>query len=183
MAMIEATVETFSDLSGVGEVLVDVGGPQCQPCLALMPAVEALEATYGDRVRFLTVNAPDNRAVCRDLHRRRVAGLSDAARRRRGRATHEQRHHARADRTGDHPAARRRTRRRPAVPRTPTHRGEVNHPWSYTARRSSRSASATACPARRSRRSREAPAPRSSRYAPSASSERRPARWTRRTKP
>ena len=72
MAMIEATVETFSDLSGTGEVLVDIWGPQCQPCLALMPAVEALEATYGDRVRFLTVNAPDNRAVCREL---RVAGL------------------------------------------------------------------------------------------------------------
>ena len=72
MAMIEATVDTFADLSGVGEVLVDIWGPQCQPCLALMPAVETLEATYGDRVRFLTVNAPDNRAVCRGL---RVAGL------------------------------------------------------------------------------------------------------------
>ena len=72
MAMIEATVETFADLSGVGDVLVDIWGPQCQPCLALMPAVEALEATYGDRVRFVSVNAPDNRKVCRDL---RVAGL------------------------------------------------------------------------------------------------------------
>ena len=70
--MIEATVETFADLSGAGDVLVDIWGPQCQPCLALMPAVEALEATYGDRVRFLKVNAPDNRKVCRDL---RVAGL------------------------------------------------------------------------------------------------------------
>jgi len=70
--MIEATVETFSGLSAEGEVLVDIWGPQCQPCLALMPAVEALEATYGDRVRFLKVNAPDNRKVCRDL---RVAGL------------------------------------------------------------------------------------------------------------
>ena len=70
--MIDATVETFADLSGIGEVLVDIWGPQCQPCLALMPAVEALEASYGDRVRFLKVNAPDNRKVCRDL---RVAGL------------------------------------------------------------------------------------------------------------
>ena len=70
--MIDATVETFADLSGAGDVLVDIWGPQCQPCLALMPAVEALEATYGDRVRFLKVNAPDNRKVCRDL---RVAGL------------------------------------------------------------------------------------------------------------
>jgi len=70
--MIDATVDTFADLSGVGDVIVDIWGPQCQPCLALMPAVEALETTYGDRVRFLKVNAPDNRKVCRDL---RVAGL------------------------------------------------------------------------------------------------------------
>ena len=70
--MIEATIETFDDLSREGEVLVDIWGPQCQPCLALMPAVEALEQTYGDRVRFLKVNAPDNRKICRDL---RVAGL------------------------------------------------------------------------------------------------------------
>jgi thioredoxin 1 len=70
--MIEATVETFDELSGEGEVLVDIWGPQCQPCLALMPAVEALEGTYGDRVRFVKVNAPENRKICRDL---RVAGL------------------------------------------------------------------------------------------------------------
>ena len=55
-----------------GHVLVDIWGPQCQPCLALMPAVEALAETYGDRVRFVKVNAPDNRKICRDL---RVAGL------------------------------------------------------------------------------------------------------------
>jgi thioredoxin-like negative regulator of GroEL len=34
--------------------------------------VETLAERYGDRVRFLSVNAPDNRNVCRDL---RVAGL------------------------------------------------------------------------------------------------------------
>jgi thioredoxin 1 len=70
--MIEATVDTFEGLSGEGDVLVDIWGPQCQPCLALMPAVEALAETYCDRVRFLSVNAPENRKVCRDL---RVAGL------------------------------------------------------------------------------------------------------------
>ena len=70
--MIEATIETFTQLSQDGAVLVDIWGPQCQPCLTLMPAVEALAETYGDRVRFLTVNAPENRKVCRDL---RVAGL------------------------------------------------------------------------------------------------------------
>jgi thioredoxin 1 len=70
--MIEATVDTFGDLVGEGEVLVDIWGPECRPCLALMPAVEELEGRYGDRVRFVKVNAPENRKVCRDL---RVAGL------------------------------------------------------------------------------------------------------------
>jgi thioredoxin 1 len=70
--MSEATVETFHELSAEGAVLVDIWGPQCQPCLALMPAVEQLAETYADRVRFLSVNAPENRKVCRDL---RVAGL------------------------------------------------------------------------------------------------------------
>jgi len=70
--MIEATVDTFEELAANGPVLVDIWGPQCQPCLALMPAVETLAERYGDRVRFLSVNAPDNRKVCRDL---RVAGL------------------------------------------------------------------------------------------------------------
>ena len=71
-AVIEATVDTFEELAATGPVLVDIWGPQCQPCLALMPAVEALAERFGDRVRFLSVNAPDNRKVCRDL---RVAGL------------------------------------------------------------------------------------------------------------
>jgi thioredoxin 1 len=70
--MIEATVETFDDLVREGEVLVDVWGPQCQPCLALMPSVAALAETYAARVRFVAVNAPQNRKICRDL---RVAGL------------------------------------------------------------------------------------------------------------
>ena len=70
--MIDATVETFDDLVREGEVLVDIWGPQCRPCIALMPAVEILAQTYGHRVRFVKVNAPENRRVCRDL---RVAGL------------------------------------------------------------------------------------------------------------
>ena len=70
--MTDATVETFDDLIREGEVLVDIWGPQCQPCLALMPAVEALAETYADRVRFVKVNAPEQRKICRDL---RVAGL------------------------------------------------------------------------------------------------------------
>jgi len=71
-SMIDATVETFEGLAAEGHVLVDIWGPDCQPCLALMPAVETLADRYGDRVRVVKVNAPDNRKVCRDL---RVAGL------------------------------------------------------------------------------------------------------------
>jgi thioredoxin 1 len=69
--MIEATVETFDELVREGEVLIDIWGPQCRPCIALMPAVEALEQIH-PVVRFVKVNAPENRKVCRDL---RVAGL------------------------------------------------------------------------------------------------------------
>ena len=36
----EATKETFRDLVADGLVLVDVWGPDCQTCLALMPLVE-----------------------------------------------------------------------------------------------------------------------------------------------
>ena len=69
---VEATPETFADLVAEGNVLVDFWGPRCQPCLALMPAVEALEASYEGRLRLVKVNAPENRQVCRDL---RVFGL------------------------------------------------------------------------------------------------------------
>jgi thioredoxin 1 len=69
---VDATVDTFERLVSKGEVLVDVWGPECQPCLRLMPEVEALGEKYADRIRLIKVNAPENRQVCRDL---RVAGL------------------------------------------------------------------------------------------------------------
>lgn len=69
---VEATVETFGELVAEGNVLVDFWGPRCGPCLALMPAVEALERSYGGRFKLVKVNATENRKICRDL---RVAGL------------------------------------------------------------------------------------------------------------
>ena len=69
---VEATPETFESLVAEGNVLVDFWGPRCQPCLALMPTVEALEVSYEGRLKLVKVNAPDNRQVCRDL---RVFGL------------------------------------------------------------------------------------------------------------
>ena len=71
-APLEATVETFDDLVGEGHVLVDVWGPDCAPCMALMPAIDRLAETYAGKIRVVKLNAPENRKVCRDL---RVAGL------------------------------------------------------------------------------------------------------------
>ena len=68
----EATVDTFPELVREGAVLVDFWGPNCAPCLALMPHVEELVEGFGGRVRLVKVNAPENRQICRDL---RVFGL------------------------------------------------------------------------------------------------------------
>jgi thioredoxin 1 len=64
--------DTFRSRIAHGDVLVDFWGPRCQPCIALMPAVEALETRYGGRLRLVNVSAPENRAICRKL---RVLGL------------------------------------------------------------------------------------------------------------
>jgi len=64
---VDATPETFSELLAEGNVLVDFWGPRCQPCLALMPAVEALEDQYRGRMRLVKVSAPHNRSICREL--------------------------------------------------------------------------------------------------------------------
>lgn len=53
-------------------VLVDVWGPSCQPCLALMPSVEELSAKYGDKVKFVKLNSAENRRLCINM---RVIGL------------------------------------------------------------------------------------------------------------
>lgn len=53
-------------------VLVDFWGPQCRPCLALMPIVERLEKDYAGRVKVTKVNAAENRMLCAKL---RVMGL------------------------------------------------------------------------------------------------------------
>ena len=68
----DATVETFEGLVREGLVLVDLWGPACAPCIALMPLVEELECRYIGRLQLVKVNAPENRQVCRDL---RVFGL------------------------------------------------------------------------------------------------------------
>ena len=45
---VEATVDTYHDLTSDGSVLVDFWGPRCQPCLAMMPTIAQLEELYED---------------------------------------------------------------------------------------------------------------------------------------
>jgi thioredoxin 1 len=53
-------------------VMVDFWGPQCRPCLALMPAVDRLEKEYTGKIKVAKVNATENRMLCARL---RVIGL------------------------------------------------------------------------------------------------------------
>jgi len=67
--MIEINSDSFERevLHSSMPVLVDFWGPQCGPCLALMPKVEALTERYGDKVRITKVEAPKNRRLCLTL--------------------------------------------------------------------------------------------------------------------
>src|ERR1043165_3581820 len=68
----DVTIDTYEELATRGEGLLDIWGPQGQPGLQLLPAVEQLGERYDGRVKLLKLNAPENRKLCRDL---RVAGL------------------------------------------------------------------------------------------------------------
>lgn len=67
--MIEINSDSFEQevLHSPQPVLVDFWGPQCGPCLALMPKVEALTERYGDQVKITKVEAPKNRRFCLTL--------------------------------------------------------------------------------------------------------------------
>ncbi len=53
-------------------VIVDIWGPQCAPCLALLPQVEELAATYEGKIKFCKLNAAENRRLCMAI---KVMGL------------------------------------------------------------------------------------------------------------
>ncbi len=63
----DATVDTFPALVREGLVLVDFWGPNCAPCIALMPAIEELASRHEERLDLVKVNAPENRPICRAL--------------------------------------------------------------------------------------------------------------------
>lgn len=67
--MIEVNSGNFEQevLHSSQPVLVDFWGPQCGPCLALLPKIESLAERYGDKVKITKVEAPKNRRLCLTL--------------------------------------------------------------------------------------------------------------------
>ncbi|WP_018132805.1 thioredoxin family protein [Effusibacillus pohliae] len=72
--MIEVNKDNFAGevLVSAKPVLVDIWGPTCQPCIALLPQVEVLANKYQDQVKVVKLNSAENRRLCIDL---RVIGL------------------------------------------------------------------------------------------------------------
>lgn len=66
-AIVEASRDTFRDLVAEGTVLVDVWGPDCRPCIALLPAVEALAERHADDLKVIKLEAPKARRLCMEL--------------------------------------------------------------------------------------------------------------------
>jgi len=64
---IEATRENFDELIESGTVLVDVWGPDCEPCLRLAPHVEKLAQKREDELRVVKLEAPKARRACINL--------------------------------------------------------------------------------------------------------------------
>jgi thioredoxin 1 len=69
---VDATPETYKDLTSDGSVFVDFWGPRCQPCIAMMPTIAKLEEEASGAVRVVKVDSTQNRDVCREV---RVFGL------------------------------------------------------------------------------------------------------------
>ena len=69
--IVEATRESFRELVADGLVMVDIWGPECKPCLALMPHVEKIAAEHPD-LRTIKLEAPKARRLCIEL---KVHGL------------------------------------------------------------------------------------------------------------
>ncbi len=63
--MLEVNKETFEAevLQTRGLVAVDWWSPKCDPCCELLPEVEKMATTYGDRIKFVKVNVLENRRL------------------------------------------------------------------------------------------------------------------------
>jgi thioredoxin 1 len=67
--MKEVSKDTFEEeiIRSDRPVVVDFWGPQCIPCLALMPNVEVLSEKYSEKLKITKVEAPKNRRLCIEL--------------------------------------------------------------------------------------------------------------------
>jgi thioredoxin 1 len=67
--MKEVDKDSFNDevVESKVPVVVDFWGPQCVPCLALMPNVEIFAGKYADKVKITKVEAPKNKRLCMSL--------------------------------------------------------------------------------------------------------------------
>ncbi len=70
--LVEVTKENFDDLVAQGTVLVDVWGPDCRPCIALMPHVEKMAEARAADLSIVKLEAPTARRLCMTL---KVMGL------------------------------------------------------------------------------------------------------------
>jgi len=63
--MIEVNKDNFEDevLNSDSPVVVDLWGPKCGPCMALMPQVEELARKYEGKVKFCKLNVAENRRL------------------------------------------------------------------------------------------------------------------------
>jgi len=44
-------------------VMIDFWAPWCGPCKAILPVIEELDITYGDKVKFTKCNVDDNPGI------------------------------------------------------------------------------------------------------------------------
>ncbi len=67
--MIEVNKDNFESevLQSELPVVVDLWGPKCGPCLALMPQVEELASQYEGKVKFCKLNVTENRRLAINL--------------------------------------------------------------------------------------------------------------------
>ena len=63
--MLELTKDTFQAevLDAEGTILVDFFGDGCVPCAALMPHIHKFAETYGDKIKFTSLNTTKARRL------------------------------------------------------------------------------------------------------------------------